>query len=434
MIARVPSAAIAEAGAAVRRLANGRAVAAAMVGGYFALVAALGGYTAWGRLGVPPTSNTHRRLWFGDLRSVTSAWDCVRRGLPIVPVNPCDPWQRPTIYPHVWLLPRHLGLGQGDTFALGLAIVGVFLLAALAVLPATAEARAGLLYGAALCSPAVMLGVQRGNVDILVFALVVLAVLVRANWFLRAAIVLFAAVLKLFPLFALGFVVRRPSRQRLLAAGLAAAAFAVYLLATWSTVHESLRVLPLGGDFTFGVRRVGDWLAALTRHHASPGAWRAVVLVGAVAVVLACRRRLRNDLAATDGDAGATRDLDLFWAGAWVYVGSYAFFTSWDYRLVFVLLTLPQLVRWAAARSRLAVAVLVALFATLWLDPAWSGVAVVGSLLETWSRATAHLASGHAPLRFVAVAQLALFIGLLAGLVATAPRLFPRRRTLRSDV
>ena len=118
-----------------------------------------------------------------------------------------------------------------------------------------------------------------------------------------------------------------------------------------------------------------------------------------------------------------TRELDLFWAGACVYVGSYVFFRSFDYRLAFALMTFPQLVRWARARSLIAVVTLVAFFGTLWLDAPWHGVPLLGWLQHS------HVVS----LPPVVASQLVLFLGLAAGLAATAPQLpyAVRSRTTR---
>ena len=405
---------------------RGRAAAALLVGGYFLLLDRLGGYDAWGRFGIPPMNPN---LWFADLRSVTSAWDCVRRGEPLMPVNPCDSWGRPTIYPDVWLLPRHVGLGEEHTVVLGLLILAFFFLAALAVVPAGASFKAGAVYGAALCSPAVMLGVERGNVDVLLFALIVLAVLLAARPVASAAVLLLGAVLKLYTVFGIGFLARRPERRYRLAAGAVVAGFAIYLVATWSSISATLKAVPQGDNLSYGVRRTSEWVAALLHQHSVPRLWDAVVLAAVAAVVLLARPWLRIQLGVRAGDAASRRDLDLFWAGAGVYVGSFAVLRSFDYRLVFLLLTLPQLLRWAAARRAIAVVTLLALFGALWLDPGWSGVPGVGSVLETWSRATAHLASGQ-PFPAAVVAQIVLFAGLLSGLVATAPSL---RRSLDHD-
>src|SRR4029079_696030 len=94
----------------------------------------------------------------------------------------------------------------------GLPVAVVFLAAALVVLPAGASARTGVLYGVALCSPAVMLGIERGNVDLTLFALVVGAVLLAQRSvrgvIASCALLLLAALLKLFPVFAAGFLLR----------------------------------------------------------------------------------------------------------------------------------------------------------------------------------------------------------------------------------
>ena len=101
-----------------------------------------------------------------------------RRGIAVLPTNPCDPYgARPANYPHLWMWPSVLGLGQGSTVVPGVLVGVVFLVAALAVLPRGATAGDAALYGLAVCAPAVMLGVERGNVDIALFALVALGIL-----------------------------------------------------------------------------------------------------------------------------------------------------------------------------------------------------------------------------------------------------------------
>ena len=390
---------------------RGRLTAIALVGGYFGLLAGLGGYNRWSRLGVSPVDRSHP-LWFGDLRSVTSAWECARRGIAVLPRNPCDPWQRPANYPHIWVWPTFLGLGPGDTYALGFVVGGAFLLAALAVLPRNAGVLSGALYGVALCSPAVMLGVQRANVDLLLFGLLVLAALVAGRVFVSGALIFVAAVLKLFPIFAVGVLLRRVQRTAWIAAGAVLVGFAMYAAATLGTIREIARVVPQVNDQSFGVRRFSDWASAAVTGHSSPVGWDVAVVVVAVVVAVLLRRRLRAHL-----PPSGARDLDLFWVGACVYVASYALYRSFDYRLCFVLMTFPQLLRWARDRSLVGVVTLLALFGAVWLDPAWSGVP-----------ALAWLAHSHVvALPPVVLSQLVLFLGLVAGLVATAPTTVPFR-------
>jgi hypothetical protein len=404
--------------------------------GYFALLGEIGGYQQWGRLGVGPSMGVR----FPDLRNLTAAWDCTRRGIAVLPVNPCDFDNRPANYPRLWLLPYHLGLGQGDTFTLGLLVGGVFLAAAVAVLPGRARWWETAIYAFALCSAASMLGVERGNVDLLLFALVVVAVLVSRRGLLGLvvadALVLSAACLKLFPIFAIGFTIPRRSRRALVSAGIVIACFALYLLAIRHQLAEIRAALPQDDYFSYGIRRVSKWISAAVEGSSAKAAslpsWDIVLLVTIGAGAWGVARRARRSLP-TPTDAAGWRDLDLFWAGACVYVGTYAIARNYDYRLVFCLLTVPQLCRWSADGSRIAWLAIAALLATMWLDGYYSWF--LATWLTDWSTFTAVGPQGQA-LPLAAIAQLILAFTFVCALAATAPGLtkrpLPRTRTVRA--
>src|ERR1700690_1080128 len=168
---------------------------------------AVTGTTPWATVGVEPGDKS-----FVDLRSITSSWDCEHRGIEAFPHNPCDPFHRPANYPRIWTRLGVFGLGEGGTGPLGAAIGIAFFVAAFAAAgPLTLGE--GAVYGAALLAPATMLGVERGNIDLLMFALVGLGLLLvrRSPWAGGVPIVL-AGVLKLFPAFALAPFLRLRSR------------------------------------------------------------------------------------------------------------------------------------------------------------------------------------------------------------------------------
>lgn len=395
-----------------------RLAATVSVGAYFALLESLGGHDAWTRFGVPAM-----RPAFFDLHSVTSAWECTRRGIAVLPTNPCDPLQRSANYPRLWLLPSHLGLGQGDTFVIGLVLAVLFLAAAVVVLPADASVKTGLAYAAVLCSPAVMLGVERGNVDILLFALLVIGVLVSRRG-LRGliagdAILLLVAILKLFPIFAVGFLLRRATKAALLSALAIICGFAIDVFVTRNDIRAIFRVGFEEDTFSYGVRRATEWSAAFGGGQVSPRVWDLALVLAAAAIAYLLARRTRSSLARATAVPTSQRDLDLFWAGALVYVGSYAVERNFDYRLVFLLLTVPQLLHWARAGHRLAFVTIAALLVTTWLD-VWGSMPVVGSLLDSWNRLTEVGRDGQA-LPIAVIGQFVLFGTLMAWLVATVP-------------
>src|SRR5215211_2525668 len=145
---------------AFRQDLDGRAVLLVAVTAYALVVAvprALWGVDVWHWLGVPPGPSL-----FFDTRNITAAWECRRLGYDPLVENPCDPWGRAMFYPRGWLLLRWLGLDQSDTLALGV-LIGLLFLVALCLLTGRLSAGEGIVVAVAVCSPAVMLALERAN-------------------------------------------------------------------------------------------------------------------------------------------------------------------------------------------------------------------------------------------------------------------------------
>lgn len=379
-----------------------------LVAGYFALLIALGGHSGWRELGVPPVSPG-----FFDLRSVTSGWECARQHVGEWPENPCDPWGRPENYPRIWIAASVLGLGQDDTYFIGTLIVVGFFAAAIVVLPRSAPIGDALVYALALCSPAVMLGVERGNVDLALFGIVTVAGLVMRRMprgpAVASALILLAAILKLFPIAAVGMLTGLPRRAAVLCTTSVVGLFTVYAAATFRDIQTIDRVLPQDDEYAYGLHIVGGWLGRLA---GSGRVWDAALVALTAVAALAFRRSLGSRLAMRP-----SRELDFFCAGAGIYVATFALVRSADYRLVFLLLAIPQLVRWAAAGRGFALATLVGIVITLWFPTewGWTNVPVLDDVIREWSDA---VVAGGVALPLAAPAQLVAFIGLACLLAA----------------
>lgn len=379
-----------------------------LVAGYFALLIALGGHSGWRELGVPPVSPG-----FFDLRSVTSGWECARQHVGEWPENPCDPWGRPENYPRIWIAASVLGLGQDDTYFIGTLIVVGFFAAAIVVLPRSAPIGDALVYALALCSPAVMLGVERGNVDLALFGIVTVAGLVMRRMprgpAVASALILLAAILKLFPIAAVGMLTGLPRRAAVLCTTSVVGLFTVYAAATFRDIQTIDRVLPQDDEYAYGLHIVGGWLGRLA---GSGRVWDAALVALTAVAALAFRRSLASRLAMRP-----SRELDFFCAGAGIYVATFALVRSADYRLVFLLLAIPQLVRWAAAGRGFALATLVGIVITLWFPTewGWTNVPVLDDVIREWSDA---VVAGGVALPLAAPAQLVAFIGLACLLAA----------------
>lgn len=283
--------------------------------------------------------------WFVDTYALLASSDAVAQGLdPYVP-NPLDILHVPHWYSDWWFALAALGFNRTDVFAVGAFIVGSFLVTALVSLR---PSRGGEVAGAwlVLCSPPVLLGVNRANADLLVCALMVLlawilAAAPRRIWAAGGvALVALATGLKFYPIVAGAALVAapRPRRERWLALGLMA--FAALLVA-WSVADAVVRALPLVlppvGFFSFGA---GAWfgLLGLTPPAAHLAAW-----VTGLALAAFWWR-----LAPAVPAGIAPHERIAFVIGALLIVGCFFTGVSYSYRLVFVVLLLPLLWRWVA--------------------------------------------------------------------------------------
>ena len=325
---------------------------------------AANGTTPWAHVGVEPGDKS-----FADLRSVTSAWDCQRKGIQAFPNNPCDPFHRPANYPRIWIQLGRVGLGENDTVPLGIAIAVLFFVSALAV-TGPLKPWEGAVYGAALIAPATMLGVERGNVVLSVFALVVLGVLlVRRNAWAGAAPIVLAGILKLFPAFAVVVLLRL--RRRWPAALASIVVLGVYVLATLQDIRTLRHVIPRVVVNSYGAGVVVEALRLAGVSWVQTAAEVRYVRIAVIGLAALLALAL---LVAGRGDGGFdARRIDAFWAGAAIYLGTYVFGNNFDYRLAFLLLCIPQLCAWSQRGGSPApwpAAALGALVTTLWLSSA----------------------------------------------------------------
>ena len=329
---------------------------------YLGIVLVIGAPSGWRDLGVPGETPS-----FLDLRSLTSAWVCDRRGIAVLPENPCDPQDRPFNYPRVWLLPSRLGLDEGATVPLGILIAVLFLVTAISLTPRDGPLWAVAAFSAFLCTPGMMLGVERGNVDLLLFCIIVLAVWLfsrPSRCVGSAVLILVASILKLFPIFATPLLLRQPRRHAIAMIASVLVAFGVYVVATLDNVRGILHAVPKSGSFSYGLDILGHPVSEVLGV-GDRFVWDVLLAVGAVAAAFLMNRFMRR---APSTSVVPTFEIDAFVTGASVYVLTYVFFRSFDYRLVFLLLALPLLLRRAGERRPEAWATLAAALGALCLE------------------------------------------------------------------
>jgi hypothetical protein len=157
-------------------------------------------YGAWRFLGVHSMSPA-----FADLRTITHSVDCVAKGLDPFTTGACDPWGRLYNYPSIWLKLGAIGISSASSNIIGVLFIAL-LGATLLLIYDTRTIMSGVLAFAAVISPPILFGVERGNIDILMFvASTMMFYLLAKQRDLRATLLLcggiaFLAILKIYPI------------------------------------------------------------------------------------------------------------------------------------------------------------------------------------------------------------------------------------------
>lgn len=337
-----------------RRIGSGAVVALGMAVTALALLAlghVVGWDPTWRTLGVTPLQPP-----FFDMHVINDYAACARKG-----IDPYAPRACSIVnfnIPPTWLLVGLLGVDGSGSVWLSAAFVAALAIVMVLLLRGRAWYHGAIALGA-LISPSVMMGVERGNLDLLVLALVGSAALIydesRIGRACGAMVLLGMGIaLKLIPMFCVSLAARF-SRRSLIFAGVLAALSLIFLFLLAEHVSLIRRNVPTTFILSYGYKSVflgidhvrseaglgpmglaDSWMPALAV---------AAVLICSAGVAVSCFRRGRMFCLVDSSVAGTA-----FLFGAGIYCGTYLLGTNFIYRLMFLLLCVPQFLDWHIRR------------------------------------------------------------------------------------
>ena len=294
------------------------------------------------------------RYAFVDLDvSSLSAWDCARKGAEGAPPDYCDVIMRGYTYSPFWLTLDWIPLGPADRVWAGLTLGIAFLISLCALPPAVSLTEIVVRIAAAL-STMVAFGIERANLDLLIFLLVLCALaLLRRSAIARTlgyCVAVLAGAIKYYPFVLLGLVARERLRLAIpiaLASLIALSAFySIYSSKILGTAPYIAHGSPFGDMFgasnlPFGafllLRDLGTLPTALIRTLIV-----AMALAGGALLLLVIRLIRPQNLSSALGRIDEERRLALL-AGALLLVGCFFAGQNVGYRGIFLLLLIPGL-------------------------------------------------------------------------------------------
>jgi hypothetical protein len=313
---------------------------------------------------------------FMDFRLIPGTAETVRMGMDPTISNPGDPIGRLFNYPKVWYLIFYTGVSQNDTIWVVIPLIILFFISVFAF-PGELKVLDVLLILCIIFSPAAMFLYERGNVDLIFFTLCASALLIMDfSAYTSLALVLMGAVFKIYPIFMMSVYLDQGKKRfwYLFLAG--SLIFGAYTLLSWNDFRTDWKITQRGFDYSYGANVIilhfrhelnvfllNTFSHGWTDRFLDFGPYIIAIIIFSIAVVLGVRS------AVTSG-AHNQRNLAAFRLGASIYIGTFLMGNNWDYRLVFLVFTLPQISEWARTRGErmraLAILNFVMMFIACW--------------------------------------------------------------------
>ena len=303
----------------------------------FTLAFSSGWVSTWRSFGVPAMTPQ-----FLDLYSIPTAVETLHKGADPLVMNWGDPYHRPMNYPRVWMYLFSAARITRDkiTFA-ALFLCASYLTCVSFLIARTTRAIEAIVILLASLSVAPLFAIERGNNDLAVFSLVFLACIVT-NRHLKSGLFGMAGLLKFFPV--AGMIceaIRRPTGKRKLAV-LMTALVVFLILVQWRDFVLIRHATPVVIRWSYGVLSLE---AELIHESLQLGA----TLLGfgwvfGLACLVACVATISHVWKNPDEPGilvSDSRYAEMFYVFGGIYVCTYAIGSNWDYRLVFLLPTLP---------------------------------------------------------------------------------------------
>ena len=316
-------------------------------------------------------------LIFADTHTIITSAESYALGYDPMFENIADPYGREMNYPRIWQclfwLPinsDHLVLLAG-TFIL-LFFVGIFFFLK------TIDTQIALFLGAVIFSPSAIFGLQSGNNDLVVFFVVALALrLGYRSKFWGSIAMFFAAILKVFPIFGLAQLVTEDKRDFWRFLIPLTALFLIYCWISLDDFRQIYSVTPRGRSGAYGVYVLPMMIEKTLQKWTIFPDLRTWIIAAAPIffygiaglIFLISLYALVNKNTLSRPVAGI--HISPFRVGACIYIGSFLLASNWNYRMIFLIFTIPQLFAWLSIAD-------IRLLRILWIT-------LVGILFSCWS-------------------------------------------------
>lgn len=312
---------------------------------------------------------------FLDARQMAMAAESYAQGYDPLVENPANTLGLRFNYPRIWHLLFALGINQSHTNLIG-SITAIIFFVGIGVFwfSMKFDNPTSFILTIATLSPAVMLGIERANIELIVFFFVSLALTMNYYSSISALLFLiFASMLKLHPVFGFVYLMKENKRKFWILFLSALGIFILYTVLTLNDLMHVYRSTPNRVGSSFGIN---VWWMGLQHRHflnlpISDSMALFLKILSYTTAFLMLAITLSISLRRDDNSLfSQAQYIDAFRMGAGIYIGCFLLMNNHDYRLIYLIFTIPQIVVWMRDKdegiSFISKTTLVAMLFSLW--------------------------------------------------------------------
>ena len=280
---------------------------------------------------------------FIDSRVITAGSESFKMGFDPLIANPAMPTGNQMNYPRIWQLLFYFDLNQNHTIYLAVTCFGFYISGVFVICNYFKNCIEKFIFLIAAFSPSALLGIERGNVDLIIFGITVLAGQLFAITTVGSLIVLiFAFLLKLYPIFAIPYFIIMSGPKKITIMSL----FMIILILLYFILKYDELILisnstprtfslSYGKNVLYSALSYGLPLTELGLNYIYI-AINSFFLFSSCLIIYAA-----YDLSKYRSMNHDSKTIVLFLAGASIYCGTFIIGNNFYYRLIFLLMVLP---------------------------------------------------------------------------------------------
>ena len=275
---------------------------------------------------------------FYDLRTLHALPNSIAQGLDPYYYNPTDPAGRLLNYPPIWIsIAQFFRFGiiaNMNTFGFSLGLMAI-----ITFLCFVKKMKLNSFFALFIVSHSFLFALERGNIDLLVFSIIILGVIYTDNALSFNLFITVASILKIFPIF--GLLVSW--RKKMIMLPVTFAVF--YIFYNFDVIKLFAKNTQEWSTYSYGFKNMILIAERFIGHTLSLNLkllFMSVLLLLTVLFVGILVTKKVSHFSSLDYNY---KDDLSFLVGSQIYVSTFLIGSNWDYRMIFLLLTIPWFVK-----------------------------------------------------------------------------------------